>query len=84
MSKEKLSPLYKMINSTCSIGAINKNKVNSILKINAYNTLESYPKSKYTNIYRKHCSTQEQYKAKLQINNNSLNKNVLSLKLAKK
>ena len=65
MSKEKLSPLYKMINSTCSIGAINKNKVNSILKINPYNTLENLPKSKYINIYRKECSAQEQYKTKL-------------------
>ena len=83
-SKEILSPLYKMINSTCSVGTINKNKVNSILKINAYNTLENLPKSKYSNIYRKQCSNQEKYKTKLQINNNSLNKNILSLKLTKK
>ena len=84
MSKEKLSPLYKMINSTFSIGAINKNKVNSILKINPYNTLENLPKSKYINIYRKECFAQEQYKTKLQINNKNLNKNVFSLKMTKK
>ena len=84
INREKLSPLFKMINSTCSVGTINKNKVNCILEINSYNTMESIPKSKYNNIYRKKCSTQEQYKTKLLINYNSLNKNVLSLKLNKK
>ena len=83
-SKEKFTPLYKMIHSTCSIGA-NSTKIKNLLKINTnYNTLENLTKTKNCYTYRKQCSTQEQMKTKLQMNTNALNKNVLSLKLNKK
>ena len=84
ISKEKFSPFYKMIHSTCSLGTKNKNKIKNISTISNYNTLESQNKSKTNNRYRKQCSTQEQFKTKLQINTTGLNKNIFTLKLNKK
>ena len=84
ISKEKFSPFYKMIHSTYSIGGQNSNnKIKSILKISGYNTLDNLHKSKNKKINKKQFSTQEQFKIKLQMNNNYMNKNVLSLKFNK-
>ena len=83
ISKEKFSPLYKIIHSTCSLGPNDKNK--NIFKIKDYNTLDNSTKSKnkIKANNRKQCSTQEQFKTKLEINN-TLNRNMLSLKSNKK
>ena len=82
ISKEKFTPFYKIIHSNYSLGA-NTTRMKNALKISNFNTLENITKPKNCNTYRKQCSTQEQFKTKLQINN-TLNKNVLSLKLNKK
>ena len=68
------------------MGTNSKNRMKSILKISAYNTLENLPKSRNNNnIYKKQCSTQEQIQNNLQMNNNNIiNKKVLSLKFNKK
>ena len=65
ISKEKFSPFYKIIHSTCTLCPNGKNK--NIFKIKDYNTLDSSTKSKYKikNINKKQCSTQEQNKTKL-------------------
>ena len=83
ITKEKFSPFYKIIHSTCTLCPNSKNK--NILKIKEYNTLDNSIKSKYKtkNINKKLCSTQEQIKTKLEISN-TLNKNMLSLKYNKK
>ena len=80
-SKEKFSSFYKMICSTCSLGSNSKNKNKKILKISNYNTENISQIKINNNTYRKQCSTQEQFKTKLQINNNNINKNLLSLKI---
>ena len=80
--KDKFSSFYGMIRNSCSPGSNNKN----ITKISNYNTI-ILSKIKNVNkyIYRKQCSTQEQFKPKLQINNNNtINKNILSLKIKQK
>ena len=82
MSKEKFTPFYKIINTNYSLGA-NTTRMKKSLKISNFNTLENLTKTNNCNTYRKQCSTQEQFKTKLQMNN-TLNKNVLSLKLKKK
>ena len=86
ISREKFSPFYKMIHSTCSIGTNSKIRMKNKLKISTLNTLENLQKSRNNNnICRKQCSTQEQIKTKLQMNNNNIiNKKVLSLKFNKK
>ena len=89
ISREKLSPFYKMINTTNSIGSSNKsnykNKTKNILKISTSKKLEKLPKLKFShkNDYRKQFSAQERLKTNLKINN-LFNKKVLSLKLSKK
>ena len=82
ISKEKFSSFYGMFRSSCSPCSNIKN----IKKYSNYNTL-ILSKIKNVNkyIYRKQCSTQEQFKSKLQINNNNtINKNSLSLKIKNK
>ena len=91
ISKDKLSPFNKLVTSNCSLGysinssnrTHNKNKTKNVLKINKYKTLEKLPKIKFSNkiMYRNKFSTQEQFKTNLKINNNNVNKNVLSLNL---
>ena len=86
-NNEKISSFYKMIRSNYSLGSNSGNKVKKIFKASNYNTIETVSKINTINknIYRKQCSTQEQFKPKLQINNNStINKNALSSKNNKK
>lgn len=94
ISKDKLSPFNKLASSNCSLGysinstnkTQNKNKTKNVLKISTYKALEKLPKIKFSNkiMYRNKFSTQEQFKTNLKINNNNVNKNVLSLNLNKK
>ena len=94
ISKDKLSPFNKLASSNCSLGysinstnkTQNKNKTKNVLKISTYKALEKLPKIKFSNkiMYRIKFSTQEQFKTNLKINNNNVNKNVLSLNLNKK
>ena len=86
-SNEKISSFYKMIRSTYSLCSNSSNKIKNVFKISNYNTIENVSKISTINknIYRKQYSTQEQFKPKLQINNNSaINKKGLSLKNNKK
>ena len=85
-NKGKFTSFYKMIRSTCSLGSNSNKKINSIIKISNYNTLENISKIRNLNknIYRKQCSTQEEFKTKLQINNKAINKNAYFLKINKK
>ena len=94
ISKDKLSPFNKLASSNCSLGysinstnkTQNKNKTKNVLKISTYKALEKLPKIRFSNkiMYRNKFSTQEQFKTNLKINNNNVNKNVLSLNLNKK
>ena len=94
ISKDKLSPFNKLASSNCSLGysinstnrTQNKNKTKNVLKISTYKTLEKLPKIIFNNkiMYKNKFSTQQQFKTNLKINNNNVNKNVLSLNLNKK
>ena len=94
ISKDKLSPFNKLASSNCSLGysinstnrTQNKNKTKNVLKISTYKTLEKMPKIQFSNkiMYRNKFSTQVKFKTNLKINNNNVNKNVLSLNLNKK
>jgi hypothetical protein len=94
ISKDKLSPFNKLASSNCSFGysinstnrTQNKNKTKNVLKISTYKTLEKMPKIQFSNkiMYRNKFSTQVKFKTNLKINNNNVNKNVLSLNLNKK
>ena len=94
ISKDRLSPFNKLVSSNCSLGysinstnrTQNKNKTKNVLKISTYKTLEKLNNIQYNNkiMYRNKFSTQEQFKTNLKINNNNVNKNLLSLNLNKK